>query len=639
MRFNLKAGSAVYRTLYEPRLHTDRLFIPLPALAQLKGRLDQAIRQIEDCQLKDRDLWPLFVRQFSLHSDDLDQGWRGEYWGKLMRGACFTLAYTKDTELAAIMGASVRELLACQDEAGRIATYSQRQEFQGWDIWNRKYVMLGLLYYYPLCQDRSLQQEIELSLRRQADYLLAHIGPAEQQLLPITATSDYWQGMNASSILEPFVLLYNLTHEARYLDFATYIVNSGAIASGDLFKLALEGKQYPYQYPVTKAYEMMSCFEGLLEYYRVTGTPSCRQAVENFARLVLTSDITVIGCAGCTHELFDHSAFTQTDPELNRRTHMQETCVTVTWMKLCLQLLTLTGQTVWGDALEQSIYNALLGAMNDQHETCSVDRSLQGYHLEAAGLRADSMLLPFDSYSPLLANLRGQYVGGLKALQDGRFYGCCAAIGSAGTGLIPQAAVLLNDDGLSVNLYIAGQIKLDFADGCSWQLAVQTDYPLSGFIRIVMLAVPPQPLTLALRIPEWSRENQLLLNNQAQAVKPGSFARLQRVWQAGDTLTLQLDMRIQARQQNGYLAFRRGPVQLAADARIQDPDQPVSVELDGQGYVMNSTLIDDIPFPHGLGVDMAQTDGSRLRLIDYASAGKTWQADSRTAAWLPQNSR
>ncbi|MDD4369402.1 MAG: glycoside hydrolase family 127 protein [Oscillospiraceae bacterium] len=462
---DLKACSEAYRTIYGPRLQTDQLFISLPNLAQLRGRLDQAIRQTEACQLKDRDLWPLFVRQFSLHSDDPDQGWRGEYWGKMMRGACFTLAYTRDAELAAIMETSVRELLACQDEAGRITTYSRSQEFQGWDIWNRKYVMLGLLYYYPLCQDQSLKQEIELSLRRQADYLLTRIGPVEQGLLPITATSDYWQGMNASSILEPFVLLYNLTQEPRYLDFATYIVESGGISGGDLFKLALDGKRYPYQYPVTKAYEMMSCFEGLLEYYRVTDKASCRQAVENFARLVLSSDITVIGCAGCTHELFDHSAVTQTDPERNRRTHMQETCVTVTWMKLCLQLLTLTGQAVWGDALEQSIYNALLGAMNDQHETCSVDRSLAGYHLEAAGLRPDSILLPFDSYSPLLANLRGKYVGGLKALQDGRFYGCCAAIGSAGTGLIPQAAVLLNDHGLSFNLYVAGQIKLDFADG------------------------------------------------------------------------------------------------------------------------------------------------------------------------------
>jgi len=37
--------------------------------------------------------------------------------------------------------------------------------------------------------------------------------------------------------------------------------------------------------------------------------------------------------------------------------------VTVTWMKLCFQLLRLTGDPVWADELEVSLYNALLGAM------------------------------------------------------------------------------------------------------------------------------------------------------------------------------------------------------------------------------------------------------------------------------------
>lgn len=32
-----------------------------------------------------------------------------------------------------------------------------------------------------------------------------------------------------------------------------------------------------------------------------------------FAKRVMNSDITIIGSAGCTHELFDHSAARQTD--------------------------------------------------------------------------------------------------------------------------------------------------------------------------------------------------------------------------------------------------------------------------------------------------------------------------------------
>ena len=46
-------------------------------------------------------------------------------------------------------------------------------------------------------------------------------------------------------------------------------------------------------------HEMMSCFEGLLWYYRVTGEKKYLDA-ENFARNE-KSDITVLGSAGCTN--------------------------------------------------------------------------------------------------------------------------------------------------------------------------------------------------------------------------------------------------------------------------------------------------------------------------------------------------
>ena len=40
---------------------------------------------------------------------------------------------------------------------------------------------------------------------------------------------------------------------------------------------------------------MMSCFEGLLEYYRITGKEWQREAVIRFADRILESDFTVIG--------------------------------------------------------------------------------------------------------------------------------------------------------------------------------------------------------------------------------------------------------------------------------------------------------------------------------------------------------
>ena len=104
--------------------------------------------------------------------------------------------------------------------------------------------------------------------------------------------------------------------------------------------LALNSELYPYQYPVTKAYEMMSFYEGLLAYYEVTGEKKYFDAVVRFMDLVEKSDVTIIGCSGCTHELFDNSAVMQTEYHENI---MQETCVTVTWMRVNRRLFELTG--------------------------------------------------------------------------------------------------------------------------------------------------------------------------------------------------------------------------------------------------------------------------------------------------------
>ena len=62
----------------------------------------------------------------------------------------------------------------------------------------------------------------------------------------------------------------------------------------------------------------------------------------------MEEEISIIGCSGCTHELFDHTAVRQTQTDYEGI--VQETCVTVTWMKFCMQLLTLTGDPVSGSS-------------------------------------------------------------------------------------------------------------------------------------------------------------------------------------------------------------------------------------------------------------------------------------------------
>ena len=47
-----------------------------------------------------------------------------------------------------------------------------------------------------------------------------------------------------------------------------------------------------------KAYEMMSMFEGVVEYYRATGDERCKQAFMNLYDNIRKNELTIIGNAG-----------------------------------------------------------------------------------------------------------------------------------------------------------------------------------------------------------------------------------------------------------------------------------------------------------------------------------------------------
>ena len=109
------------------------------------GLIDEAARFVEKIQLLDRQLWEKVIGVFEYGG--FEKGWHGEFWGKLMRGGCMVYKYTESEELYNILTEAVKGLIACQDGEGRISAYDKAHEFTDWDVWCRKYVMYGLIYY------------------------------------------------------------------------------------------------------------------------------------------------------------------------------------------------------------------------------------------------------------------------------------------------------------------------------------------------------------------------------------------------------------------------------------------------------------------------------------------------------------
>ena len=604
-------------------------------IAKFNGIADSIAKFLESEHLCNTELWKKFVDVFRTRTDGINRGWRGEYWGKMMRGAVLVYKYTQSEALYAVLTETVRDMLTVADADGRVSSYPADNELVGWDIWSRKYVILACEYYLDICRDEDLKQEVIAFISHATDSILEKIGPEKTK---ITKASNHWLGLNSSSILEPIVKLYRLTGERRYLDFASYIVNEGGAEGINVFELAYENKIYPYQYGVSKAYEMTSCFEGLLEYYEVTGIERYKTAVLNYARAILDSEISIIGCAGTTHELFDHTRVRETAYH-DKDEVMQETCVTVTLMKFFARVLSLSEDSIYADMIERAFYNAYLGALNTENRESDYPyKTTEG---------VVSTILPFDAYSPLTAARRGRVVGGYQVLTDMSYYGCCACIGAAGVGVFLENAATLSKDRLTVNFFERGSLQFDYLTTKVY-IDIETDYPVGGCVRLKIRADTPVKLTVAIRNPIWSD-------------KMGGYTEYTRVW-SQDEIEVNFDMSVKQHRpefveedcvytdvrenvggyytalpvnvrhcvsEEKYVAFTRGPLVLSADSRTGKPAES-TFSLPERIEICDSIIVDGSPCL--LKMRFETGNGDAYYLVDYGHAGRDWK--STVAAWL-----
>ena len=313
-----------------------------------------------------------------------------------------------------------------------------------------------------------------------ADNLMTEVGPG---LKDIYRVGNY-RGMASSSVLEPIILLYNRTGDKRYLKFANYIVSQWKKPDApDLIGKALNGEHVGerFAHPKSwwtfdngmKAYEMMSCYQGLTELYRLDGNPDYLKACEMTIDDIHATEINITG-SGSAFECWYHGRDKQQTPAY----HTMETCVTTTWIKYCQTMLALTGQPKYADWMEVSVYNALLGS-----------------------LKSDGT--EFAKYSPLQGSrFRGEG-------QCGMTLHCCSANGPRGFIAVPESIVMRSENALFVNLYAESTVQTMIpASKQKITLVQQTSYPQTGQIEIKVSTKAKRRFMLNLRIPAWSQSNE-----------------------------------------------------------------------------------------------------------------------------------
>ena len=590
---------------------TDKLIALPQGSVKISGYLGSKIDLCVSERIKALD-FDQFVEPFR-HREET-RLWQGEFFGKLMLAAITSYQYNKDPEMLTKINRAFKDLIATQTSDGYIGNYSENARLEQWDIWCRKYTLLSLMSYHDLTGDKqALKAAVKL-----ADYTLTQLGPGKAN---IVKTGNY-RGMPSSSILEPVVYLYGKTMDKKYLDFAKYIVAQWETDEGpQLIAKALKEVTVSERFPFPKswwsyengkkAYEMMSCYDGLLELYKITGEADYLKAVELSVNDIIKSEINIAG-SGSAFECWYHGADYQTEPTY----HMMETCVTFTWMKLCNSLLSLTGNPLYADQIEKTAYNALL-----------------------ASLKGDGAQIA--KYSPL----EGTRSEGEK--QCGMNINCCNANGPRGFMLLPQFSIMGGKNEMTINLYSKLSAKVPVNSKNSVQIDINTDYPVNEDIEITINPEKMEIFTLILRIPAFSEKNELTVNGElVNGVVPGTYQKISREWKKGDTIRLRLDLTGRVMTLKGYQAITRGPVVLARDSRFRDRDVDEAAVISHKSGVVELSKSEEKPeniwmsfiAPLVLGTNLEGEFRSprQVHFCDFASAGNSWQEDSRYRVWIKQ---
>ena len=590
---------------------TDLLESLIPANIKINGYLGEKIDLCIGERIKKQDVQHL-IDPFKTRNET--RLWQTEFWGKWILSAIASYEYNHDPEMLKIIQNAVSGLLATQTPDGYIGNYSSEAQLQHWDIWGRKYTMLGLLAYYDISADKKALD----AAKKLADHLLTQVGPDHAD---IVRTGNY-RGMPSSSILEPMVLLYRHTDEKRYLEFAKYIVAQWETADGPkLISKAASGVNVADRFPFPKswwswdngqkAYEMMSCYEGLLELYRITGEATYLKSSELAVQNIIDTEINVAG-SGTAFECFYHGGQRQTEPTY----HTMETCVTFTWIKLCNNLLRLTGNPMYADQIEKTVYNALLASMK-----------FDGSQIA--------------KYSPL----EGMRHEGEE--QCGMHINCCNANGPRAFALLPKLALMTGEKEIIVNLYGQSSASVQLNPKNKITVSQATTYPESDQIEITIQTEKPETFTLALRIPAWSTQTSVSVNGlPVDEIQAASYLKINREWKSGDKVILKLDLSGRLITLNGHQAIMRGPVLLARDSRFEDGFVDEAGIVQHKSNLVELRLSDDKPehiwmsytAPLVLGTDLEGElrNPQQIHFCDFASAGNTWSADSRYRVWIRQ---
>ena len=445
--------------------------------------INEILREAEEC----------FADQLD---DEFNHGmWRGEFWGKLAISAAGICRMKRDEGLLEDLRESAYTMLSYQREDGYLSTYRDNKDIikcdveiskrdcgwacpYNWNIWGQKYTLWGLLEIAMLTDDEKILE----GAKKLADNVLETVSSLGIRV----KDAGVMDGMAASSIMKPILILYRLTADERYLEFAKGIARDMDMESDECPNVIRNSR---LGIPMTdwysrenewyaKAYECISLLEGVAELYRITGDEALFESLKNFWDVTAEKESNILGSVGYCEQFFDAKAYPDAATEV---------CDVIHWMRLSYELFCITGDVKYIKVMDKAFLNAFLAGIYEDGKWGAFFVRSSGRHYEA------------DRHC------------------DTKYQHCC--LNNAGRGFtnMAQSIITLGEGGYYINSYIQSQIQ--HGDTLFRISKGYTDY---GKISITIRGMTPGK-SVFLLVPDWSRKTVLAIAGVKRELECGKY--------------------------------------------------------------------------------------------------------------------
>jgi DUF1680 family protein len=482
--------------------------------------------------------------------------------GIFLDAAVDTFEYNHHAQLNTIIQALVKKLVASQGATGYIGNAPGEAGWSEEDTWSQAAALSGLVNDYRLSADQNAFS---------AATKLANLLVSERK-------KQHDAAMFAGA-LAPMVELYRFTDDQKYLNFCTAVAEAWLRAKPP--ELAVK-------------FGNLAILNGLVDLYRVSGD-------NTFFKAPLQS-WTELRAAGFT--LTGVPAVTAPGGSL-----ALDTCTTGAWVDLTTNLLRITGQAIYSEQLERTIYNQLFAGQDARTGTVLAPVAWAGKKEPAN----DSTCAPYEARA--LAQIPG--------LVWGRY-----------------------GNGVAVNLYTDARGTVRLRRRGTIQLYAETSYPASGTVLLHIEPDHPIHFPLRLRVPEWTTNFTADIAQDHLVGRPGEFLVLNRNWHRGDTVRINIPLAVRVipgiREFSNDIAIARGPQILALgttlNPEIKNFDAVTVDALDNSGTQL--AMLDTNFAANWMGEQAYSIAGTyegsphKLVLLPFADAMnyRVWLAQSKASS-------